>query len=470
VIYEDFISRKLATDVPTGIADPSEPGDHLFPYQRDLVRWSLRRGRAAVFADCGMGKGPMALEWAHHVAVHTDRPVIILAPLAVAQQFVREGEKFGRPVRYARDASELSGSIVVTNYERLDKFDPAIFGGVVCDESSILKHHDARTRTEIISAFSDTAFRLSCTATPSPNDHRELGGQAHFLGVMTEAEMLARYFVHDGEKSSGQGWRLKGHAKRVFWRWVCSWAAMIRRPSDLGYSDDGYALPPLRYHSHVTATDMSHARANGVLFVEEAKGIQGRRSARRASMDDRVSVAARLVTESPNDEQWLIWCGLNAEGDALADAIPGAVQVAGSDPAEVKEQRLVDFAEGRTRVLVTKVSIAGFGINLQRCRNMAFVGMSDSFEEFYQAVRRCYRFGQARDVNVHVIASEAEGGIVANVQRKADDAAAMADAMIAEMREMMRAEVRGASRDTDDYMPTVPMNVPAWLTDNVEAS
>jgi hypothetical protein len=466
--YTDFLARKLGADVPTGLAHVPELGAHLFPFQGDLVAWALRRGRAAIFADCGLGKGPMALEWAHHVARHTGRPTLIVAPLAVAQQFVREGEKFERRVTYAREASEVAGDIVVTNYERINKFDPSRFGGVVLDESSILKHHDARTRTQIVEAFNNTPFRLSCTATPAPNDYRELGGQSHFLGVMSEPEMLARYFVHDGEKSSGQGWRLKGHAKRVFWRWVCSWGAVVRRPSDLGYDDSGYDLPPIHYHQHVTAADLKQAWASGTLFVEEAKGIQGRRTARRASIDDRVGVAAHLASSS--NEQWLVWCGLNAEGDALENAIDGAVQVAGSDSADVKEERLSDFALGRTRVLVTKPSVAGWGLNFQTCRNQIFVGMSDSFEEFYQAVRRTYRFGQTRDVHVHVIVSEAEGGIVANVQRKADDAAAMAESMVSEMRETMRAEIRGASRDVDDYRPAVPMRVPAWLIANAEAA
>lgn len=466
--YETFLSQKLGTDVPTGIADPPELGAHLFPFQRDLVTWALKRGRAAVFADCGLGKGPMALEWAHAVARHTAKPVLILAPLAVAQQFVREGEKFARPVTYARTAADAAGPVIVTNYERLDKFDPSRFGGVVLDESSILKHHDARTRTQIVESFASTPFRLSCTATPAPNDYRELGGQAHFLGVMSEAEMLARYFVHDGEKSSGQGWRLKGHARRVFWQWVCSWGAMVRRPSDLGYDDGAFVLPSLRRHQHVVASDLRQAWAAGTLFVEEAKGIAGRRSARRASMDKRIETAAALVNDSA--ERWLVWCGLNAEGDALEDAIPGSLQVAGSDSAEVKEQRLAAFAAGETRVLITKPSIGGWGLNFQRCRNQVFVGLSDSFEEMYQAVRRSYRFGQDQDVNIHIVTSEAEGSVVANVERKEAEASAMADAMVAEMRETMRAAIRGLTKDTDDYKPTVPMNVPVWLSDNAEAA
>jgi hypothetical protein len=466
--YESFLSNKLGVDVPTGIPDPPELAGHLFPFQADLVRWALKRGRAAIFADCGLGKGPMALEWAHHVSAHTGRPVIIVAPLAVAQQFVREGQKFNRPVTYARDRSDVAGDIIVTNYERLDRFDPSVFGGVVLDESSILKHHDAKTRIAIIESFRDMPFRLSCTATPSPNDIRELGGQAEFLGVAKEQEMLARFFVHDGEKSSGNGWRLKGHAKRVFWRWVCTWAAMVRKPSDLGYDDGAFVLPPLHRHQHTVANDIRDAWASGSLFVEEAKGLSGRRSARKSSLADRVATAAAMVNAS--DEQWIVWCNLNAEADALEKAIPGAVQVAGSDGSEEKEIRIIDFAESRSRVLVTKPSIAGWGVNLQSCRNQVFVGLSDSFEEMYQAVRRCYRFGQLRPVNVHIVTSEAEGGVVANVERKEKDAAAMADAMVAEMREMMRAEIRGAQKETDEYKPTVEMRIPEWLSNNARAA
>lgn len=468
--YEQFIAEKMGVDVPTGIAHDVELAPHLYPYQADITRWALKRGRAALFLDCGLGKGPCALEWAHHVAAHTGKPVLILTPLAVAHQFVREGLKFGRPCGYVRDQSEVRGSIVATNYERLDKFDPSAFGGVVADESSCLKAHDARTRAQVVEAFASMPFKLSCTATPSPNDHRELGGQAHFLGIMTEAEMLSRYFIHDAKQSSGQGWRLKKWGRKVFWQWVCSWAAMLRRPSDLGYSDAGHELPGLDYHSHVTKTDLADAWKSGTLFVEEARGIQGRRAARRTSLDDRVAVAAKLVAESSPDEQWLLWVGLNDEGNALQSAIPGATQVAGSDTSEDKEARLIAFAEGRARVLVTKPSIAAHGLNFQTCRNMAFVGMSDSFEDMYQAVRRCHRAGQTRDVNVHIIASEAEGGVVTNVKRKADEHAAMAEAMVAEMRESMAVNIRGAAKDTDDYKPTVPMRVPRWLKENVEAS
>jgi hypothetical protein len=466
--YESFLSNKLGVDVPTGIADPPELAGHLFPFQSDLVRWALKRGRAAIFADCGLGKGPMALEWAHHVSAHTGRPVIIVAPLAVAQQFVREGQKFGRPVTYARDRSDLSGNIIVTNYERLDRFDPSVFGGVVLDESSILKHHDAKTRIAIIESFRDMPFRLSCTATPSPNDIRELGGQAEFLGVAKEQEMLARFFVHDGEKSSGNGWRLKGHAKRVFWRWVCTWAAMVRKPSDLGYDDGAFILPPLNRHQHTVANDIRDAWASGSLFIEEAKGLAGRRSARKSSLADRVATAAAMVNAS--DEQWIVWCGLNAEGDDLEKSIPDAVQVSGSDSPETKEKSLLEFMDGSARVLISKPSICAFGLNLQQCRNQVFVGLSDSFEDLYQAVRRSYRFGQSRAVNIHIVTSEAEGSVVANVERKEKDAAAMADAMVAEMREMMRAEIRGAKHETDEYKPTVEMRIPEWLSNNARAA
>jgi superfamily II DNA or RNA helicase len=464
--YESFLARKLVSQPPVGITKHVELGKHLYDFQDALCRWALRRGRAAIFADCGLGKTPISLEWAHAVAEHTGGQILILAPLAVAQQFVREGVKFGRPVKYARDASEVGGEITVTNYERLGKFDTSRFAGVVADESSVLKHHDARTRADVIAAFAHTRYKLSCTATPSPNDFRELGGQAHFLSIMTEQEMLARYFIHDNDKSSGQGWRIKGHAKHIFWRWVCTWAATIRRPSDLGFGDDGFILPAIHRHQHVIKSEIEDTLARGSLFVNEAGDLSERRSARRESIDARVEMTAQLVAASPRDEQWLLWCGLNAEGDGLEESIPGAVQVAGSDSVEDKEKRLTDFCEGRTRVLITKPSIAAWGLNIQNCRNTAFVGLSDSYEEIYQAEKRFHRHGQKREVHVHVVTSEREGTVVANIERKTKAAAEMGDAMVAEMRDTLRAEVLGAKREHDDYKPTVPMAEPTWLKEN----
>jgi hypothetical protein len=459
VSYADFVAHKALAVPAVGLTGKIAVSKKLFPFQRDIVTWALRRGRAAIFADCGMGKTPMQLEWAHRVVKHTGGRVLILAPLAVAQQTVREGAKFGIEARYCREQAQVGDGITIANYEMLPHFDAASFAGVVLDESSILKAYDGKTRTAIIEAFAKTPFRLACTATPAPNDFMELGNHSEFLGTMTRAEMLAMFFVHDGGET--QQWRLKGHAESEFWRWVCQWAAMIRKPSDLGYDDGAFILPPLVIHEHVVTVDHKEAHAGGMLFKLEALTLEEQRAARRSTIEKRVAEAARLAGASA--EPWLIWCELNAEGDALAAAITGAVQVAGSDVNDAKERAMLDFAEGRVRVLVTKPSIAGYGLNWQHCPNVAFVGLSHSYEQFYQAVRRCWRFGQTRPVHCHVITAETEGRVVANIQRKEKDALRMAESMVASMREIQRAEITGLGRQQTGYAPTVAMAIPRWL-------
>lgn len=428
--YEQFLTAKAQHVAAAGF-EPIGLSPRLFEFQAKIVTWATRKGRAAVFADCGMGKSLMQLEWARQVHQHTGRQVLILAPLAVAMQTVREAERFGIPsVGYARNQSEATTHIVVANYERLESFAPNSFAGVVLDESSILKAYDGKTRTLIIESFRNTPYRLACSATPAPNDHVELGNHAQFLGVMSREEMLAMFFVHDGGAVSD--WRLKGHAQEVFWRWVCEWAVMIRKPSDLGFDDGSFVLPELRFHEHVIAASVADAFKRGVLFAEEATDLNSRRQARKESISERVARAAEIVATRP-DEQWLIWVALNAEGDAITAAIPGAVQVAGADSHEVKAQRMADFTEGRARALVSKVSIAGFGMNWQHCRNVVFVGLSDSYEELYQAVRRCWRFGQKQAVDCHIVIAEPEGPVLRNIQRKEADAIRMAEEMVKNM-------------------------------------
>jgi hypothetical protein len=389
---------------------------------------------------------PMQLAWAENVVRHTAGRVLILTPLAVSAQTVAEGAKFGIEVNRSRDG-ELRPGINVTNYEMLSHFDPRAFAGVVLDEAGILKSYDGAYRTAITEAFAQTRFKLSATATPAPNDWVELGTQAEFLGVMTRVEMLATFFVHDG--GSTQDWRLKGHAQEAFWRWVCSWAVMVRKPSDLGFDDAGYDLPPLNMHEHQVAADHAGARELGLMFHPEAVGLSEQRAARRDTLDARVAAVADLVNATPG--QWLVWCELNAEGDALEAAIAGAVQVAGSDSNDDKEARLMGFIDGTHRVLVTKVRVAGFGLNLQNCNQMAFVGLSHSFEAMYQAVRRCWRFGQARPVDCHIFSSTREGRVVANVKRKEADAARMAEEMVKYMGDIQRENVGGTENRTDAY-------------------
>lgn len=459
--YADFLARKLATCVPTGIENIGDLSNYsLMPHQSDLVAWALRRGRAAVFADTGLGKTRIQLAWADRIHAETGVRVLILAPLAVAAQTVVEGEIIGVAVTQCREGADVRDGINITNYDRLHKFDPSMFSAVVLDESSCIKHHDTKTLARLLEAFRDTRFKLCATATPAPNDWTELGTHAEFLGICTRQEMLAEYFVHDGGET--QVWRLKGHAREQFWRWVAGWGAMVRKPSDLGRDDAAYVLPPLTVTEHSVAVE---AQTAGMLFAMEAQTLSERRDARRGSLDARVAECAALV--NADAEPWIVWCELNAEADALRAAIPDAVEIRGPDDADVKEQRLRDFADGKTRVLITKCSIAGWGLNWQHCARVAFVGVTDSFESYYQAVRRCWRFGQKREVQVHLFASELEGAVLANLKRKEADAASMADALSAETIAAVRAEVFGQARQTNAYEPRKPVVAPPWLQTEV---
>lgn len=451
--YADLIARKGHALTFPGI-EPDEIAEHLYPHQRDLARWALRRGRAAIFADTGLGKCPMALEWSRHVA--KQGRVLILAPLAVAEQIAREAVKFGVDAQCRR--KDDGDRITITNYDMLHAFDPSAFVGVVLDESSILKSFDGSTRKALTEAFASTPFRLCCTATPAPNDFTELGTHAEFLGIKSRVEMLAEFFVHDG--GSTADWRLKGHAVVPFWRWVSTWGAVVKKPSDLGHDDAGFVLPPLRMHDHVVAMDRELAMAAGKLFVDDAVTLQEQRAVRRATIDRRALLAAKLCE---GDEPAIVWCELNDEADAVTAAIPGAVQVAGSDDREVKTERLVGFTEGRHRVVVSKSSICGFGLNWQHCRRVVFVGPSHSYEQTYQAIRRCWRFGQTSPVDVHVIRTDADGPIVANYRRKEADAARMAAEMTAHVGDAVRTAVTGTTREWNEYKPAKRMTVPAWL-------
>ena len=456
--YADYLRAKLLRDPATGIHTPVDLPAALFPFQADIVRWALRRGRAAIFAGTGLGKTLMELAWAEKVAAHTGKPVLILTPLAVAPQFVDEAAKFGIPCVRANEQSDLSQGVFVTNYDKAQRFDLSTLGGIVLDESSILKAYDGKTRTALIEGCQTVPFRLAATATPAPNDFMELGNHAEFLGVMSYVEMLAMFFVHDGGDTSK--WRLKGHAESEFWRWMCAWAVMLTNPSDLGYSSEGYDLPPLLTHQHTVAVEYKPDMETGFLFPIEARTMQERIGARRSSVDSRVIAAAELI--NGNDRQWVAWCNLNSESEALAKAIDGAVEVRGSDKPETKEARLEDFRKGKVRVLVTKPSICGFGMNWQFCHDTAFVGLNDSFEQVFQAVRRFWRFGQTSPVNVHFIASEIEGAVVANLRRKEADAERMIAQMVAHMADLSSAEIRSVERQKADYSPK-PLRLPSFM-------
>ncbi|KAA3649379.1 MAG: helicase [Proteobacteria bacterium] len=450
--YEDFLAEKARLDPPTGLTDTPDLPAALFPHQRDIVRWALRRGRAAVFAQTGLGKSLMELAWGDAVYRATGGDVLLLTPLAVAGQMVREAAKFGIAAKQCATQDEAEAGITVTNYAKLHHFDLSRFTGVILDESSILKAFDGKTRTLLIDACAKVPYRLCATATPAPNDFTELGNHAEFLGVMSVTGMQAVFFTHDGGDTGK--WRLKGHAESDFWRWMCSWSVLLRRPSDLGYDDGAYDLPELRQVEHIVPVEGPAART-----------MTERLRARRESLAERVAHAATLV---PADRPCVLWCNLNDESTALAAAVPGAVEIRGSDKEERKEQILRDFAEGRIRVLVTKPTLTGFGLNWQHCADTVFVGLNDSFEQVYQAVRRFWRFGQTRPVTVHFVAASTEGAVLENLRRKEADAERMGAEMVAHMADLSSELVHGALREEDPYTPTVPVVLPAWLKNEDE--
>lgn len=456
--YADFVDRKLALIPSEGLnIEPAAAG--LFDYQQALVRWALRRGRAAIFADTGLGKTRMQISWAQAVSSETGGNVLIIAPLAVAAQTSAEGDSVGIKIKLCRSGSDVERGINITNYDRLHLFDASRFVAVVLDESSIIKHHTAKTLQSLLDAFGRTPYRLCATATPAPNDWTELGTHAEFLGVCSRTEMLSEYFVHDGGET--QVWRLKGHARKQFWRFVSTWGAMVRNPSDLGFDGSRLVLPALHMHEHLLESDMQTANDMGFLFPVQAGDLMERRKAKKASIANRVRACADQVNST--DQPFLVWCDLNDESDALCDAIPGAVEIRGSDDIDTKEQRLMDFSTGCTRVLVTKAKIAGWGLNFQHCNQMAFVGVTDSYESYYQAIRRCWRFGQKRPVDVHLYVSEAEGSVMANLKRKEREAQEMARQLAAETRESVMSELTGQQRRTNAYNASHRVQIPSWI-------
>jgi len=421
--YEQFLAAKGQRAAPSGLA-VSESAVHpmLHPWQRRIVTWAARTGRAALWEDTGLGKTFQEIEFARLCGARS----LIIAPLAVCAQTVREAAKLGVTARYARsDAGAEGPGIWVTNYEMAERFDPQSLDAAILDEASILKQSDGKTRTRLIRHFAPVPYRLTATATPAPNDMEELTNQAEFLGVTTRPEMLAAYFVHDDE-----GWRLKGHARKPMFRWMASWAVALSRPSDIGGSDDGYVLPGLDIIPHLLPVDVV---PEGQLFATDLGGVGGRAKIRRATLDARCERAAKLVTDEP-DEPWLLWCGLNDEADRLAELLPGAVNVEGSWTPEAKADAFLGFADGAIQYMISKPSIAAFGLNFQHCARMAFVGLSDSWEAYYQAIRRCYRYGQARRVHAHIVLSELEGRIAENIARKERHASDVTGELVRAMR------------------------------------
>lgn len=442
--YDDFVKSKRRAEVATGHT-PGDLNEHLFDFQHAIVSWAVRRGRAAIFADTGLGKTLMQLSWADEVQSHTGGIVVVLAPLAVSEQTIEQGATFGIEVKRIPQGEAPSGpGVWITNYERMDAIDFAELSGLVLDESSILKAHDGKTRTKIISQAQSVPYRLSCTATPSPNDFEELGNQCEFLGVMTRTEMLATYFINDAGDTGT--WVLKGWGQSRFWEWMGTWAVVLRSPSDLGFDGSRYDLPTLHYHEHVVETDA----LGDELFSRPAQSMAERRKAQRDSIEARCKALADIVNGEPN-EPWLIWCHLNDEAELLRSLIPGSVNVQGSDSPESKTKNLIGFAHGDVNVLISKPKIAGYGMNWQHCARMAFVGLDDSFEKFYQAVRRCYRFGQKREVQVHIFTAENEGQILANIKRKELQHHEMSANMIEHMKDIMNKELAGQENIVDEY-------------------
>lgn len=433
VNYEAFLASKRRVYVGDGPTVETLPAS-LYPWQAAIVRWALRKGRAAIFADCGLGKTFMQVAWAQALGVR----VLFLAPLCVAEQTVREAAKLGVTLRYALDTEDAGDArLVITNYERVEKFNASDFGAVVLDESSILKAFDGVTRTKLIQTFAATRYRLCCTATPSPNDVAELGNHAEFLGLMSRVEFLATWFVkvEDGKRTTDHhGWRMKRHAVEAFYRWMASWAVALRSPADIGGDATGFNLPPLRIHDEVVEHE---GPIGGDLFGSSVKGIQGRMAARRDSLDARVERAVSLLHQPG---QWLVWCGLNPESEAIASAGPDVVEVTGAHSHDDKTRAVEAFVRGDVRNLVSKVRILGYGMNFQHCHQQVFLGIGDSFEQYYQAIRRVWRYGQTKPVDVHIIVSDAERVIVENVRRKEARADALAANLLRHMARFEREE------------------------------
>ena len=453
--YKNFLTNKVQFNKPKGF-NIEQLNPMLYDFQSDIVKWSLKQGMTAIFADCGLGKTPMQLEWAQKVCEHTGGDVLILAPLAVSQQTVREGEKFGIKVKYCRNQKDAEKGITITNYEMLDAFDGK-YRGVVLDESSILKSYSGVFRNKIIERFVDTDFKLACTATPAPNDYMELANHAEFLGILKRQEMLSMFFVHDGGDT--QQWRLKGHAEDKFWEWLCSWSVMIKRPSDLGYDDNGFILPELNIEEIVVPVDLTES-TNGMLFRMPDDTLQGRQKERRSTVDIRVSACASLI--NGNDEPWIVWCNLNDESAELTRSIKKSVEIKGSDKRQHKEDSMMGFSDGSIKRLITKPKIAGFGMNWQHCNNIAFVGLSDSYEQFYQAVRRCWRFGQKKPVNCYIITAETEGVVVENIKRKEKNAAKMATEMVKHMSVYNKENIKMKKQNTKEKYVEKSVDGDTW--------
>ncbi len=455
MIYSDFIKSKDHIVATAGFeADESTYPSLIKDHQRVGVTWALKRGRSALFYDTGLGKTLAQLTFADQVVKKTGKPVIVIAPLAVSRQTQREGDKFGIDCKVVAHGDEITNGINITNYEKLHHFDCSVFSGVVLDESSILKGLNGKLRKLITESFKDTPYKLSCTATPSPNDYMELGTQSEFLDIMSQVEMLAMFFVHDGGDTSK--WRLKGHGKIKFFEWLSTWSMFLSSPAQLGFDGDEYKLSPIKYHSHMIETEPVNS-----LFVEPAQGLLDRNRARKSTIQARCEMAASIANKLAHP--CVIWCNLNDESKLLSELVIDSVEVTGSDKDEHKTESIIRFADCEIKALVTKPKIAGFGINLQKTHHAIFVGLSDSWEAFYQATRRQWRFGQTETVHVHIVSADVEGAVVDNIRRKDAQHEDIKSQMDALFTGYMRKEIFGASVEKTDYMPDQSIIIPHWL-------
>lgn len=463
--YHQLIASKRVAFQGEGLARIPHLNAKMFPHQVHSTEFALRNGRSALFLDTGLGKSLCALDWGRVVVEHTNKPVLMLAPLAVAQQHKREADKFGIDAAVVRSQEEVgSARIYVTNYDRLEKFDASRFSGVILDESSVIKNFTGKTTRALIDTFAKTQFKLACTATPAPNDHTELGTHAEFLGAMRREETLPIWFINDTMDTGT--WRIKGHARENFWSWVASWSRCVSKPSDLGFDDSGFVLPPIEIIHHEVAADrLSDAgyekkgkyQGQHRLFRIPDTSATSIHDEKRLTIEQRADCVAALLAKEPN-EAWIVWVDTDYEADAVMARLPQAIEVRGSMKVEEKERRLVAFSEGRERVIVTKASIAGFGLNWQHCARQCFAGISFSYENFYQAIRRSWRFGQKRPVNIHVVCADTERAIWAVVERKAGDHEAMKREMVMAMKRSVANE-----RSNKIYQPTREASLPSWL-------
>ncbi len=460
--YNQFLKTKQIKNIKAGFdISIDELNPRLFNWQKLIVRWSLKKGKCCLFEDCGLGKTLQQLEFAYQVNKHTNKPVLIISPLAVAEQTQREGRKFGYEVNIFREQSDIINGINITNYDIVNHFDSDAFSGVVLDESSIIKSYNGHTKQLLVDKFINTPFKLCCTATPSPNDFTELGNHAEFLGIMSRTEMLATFFIHDG--GSTKDWRLKGHAKEKFFEWVAQWACCLNNPKEIGFDGSNYTLPDLTYIQHIVKSDKLEDDNGQLMMLPQTNlTLSERRKARKDSIKKRIELAAQIANSY--NGQSLIWVDYNDESTLATELIKGAVEVKGSDIAEHKAKAMLSFADGQVRCLVSKPKIAGWGMNWQNCNNIIFAGLSDSFESFYQAVRRCYRFGQLKDVTVHIIVSDAEETVKNNIERKQAQAEKLKTELVKYTKDILNAEIHSTVKITEKYYATKILEVPEWVS------